>query len=662
MKIIAIAAAVGSLLVPLATTTVGQNGERTSVDRRTSASARPTPKKPAVGGRVKAGQQKNRLSDAEAFEAAASATSLDDRFAALQNFIDDYPGSSRVGEARDMIAIAAAAAGDEKLAAGSLAEAITLYRIALESLADRPLPEKLTADSLVKSPNSLFWRGYRDEALQIARLLEPKVEKNAAHVATLATFYLGIENGADGLRLAQVAVALDPASAQAHQTLALAHRVNFQLEEAAAAFARAVELDPQSGSLKRGLAEMKRALGRAEEAAQLYRELVAASGDADVQSRTGLVLSLFDAGKRSDAETEMKAFLEQNPNNLILLAGAAYWYAAHGEADKAVEFARKAIALEPRYIWSHIALARGLAAQGRPVDAEETLLRARQYGRFPTLDYEIASARFRAGFFREAVEELEKSFSVSPDTGQVSAKLGGRIERAGQDFIELLAAERRASILQPSAADDSETASKMKALLALHARLKDASQRTEAATAADAFAAGDDPMRVHRQLYAASVLLEKKAAPEKALELAKAAIGNTDAALELPNASAAVLASELYESRMLAIRRDEFLRVPDVPRQTLSAILRGRVEEIAGWALLQQNETAESVVRLRRAVSVMPPKSAWWRSSMWRLGVALEANGNEKEALDSYIKSYSIDKPDIVRYTAIESLYKKING
>ncbi|HVF30660.1 MAG TPA: hypothetical protein VNA22_06795, partial [Pyrinomonadaceae bacterium] len=105
-----------------------------------------------------------------------------------------------------------------------------------------------------------------------------------------------------------------------------------------------------------------------------------------------------------------------------------------------------------------------------------------------------------------------------------------------------------------------------------------------------------------------------------------------------------------------------YMAIPEVPKQTLSAILRGRVEEITGWALYQQNNFPEAVVRLRRAISVMPDKSAWWRSSMWRLGAALAADGKDSEALNSYIESYKTDKPDFAKYAVVEALYKKVNG
>jgi tetratricopeptide (TPR) repeat protein len=660
MKIFALAITLAALILPL----TGQTADQVSQDNQensaqtTKPAAKKTPPARTVSKARPKGPRAVVKDDNAAFEAASAIENPAEKLAALKKFVEEYPESSHLDAAREAIVSTALSLGDERLLAGDAAAAVGLYKTAINST-PQPIPDALFNDTLSKIPNSLYWRGYRAEGLEVARALEPRVDKNAGQLATLATFYIGIENGGDASRIAEMAVAVDPNSSNAYQTLGIARRVNFQLEESAAAYAKALELSPDSAAAKRSLADMKRALGHTDEALQLYRDLVTADAS-DVQSRTGLVLTLFDAGKRADAETEMAAALEQNPNNIVLLAGAAYWYAANNDGDKAVELGRKAVAIEPRYIWSHIALARGLMAQNRPVDAEETLLRARQYGRFPTIDYEIAAARYKAGFFREAAEELEKSFSASGDT--VQTRLGGRVQQSSPSFIDLLANERRASILEPAAADDEATAAGLKALLAFQSKLKGSASPAEIAAAADAFAAGDDKMKLHRELYAASMLLDKNVAPEKAFELTEAAIGKTDEALEIPGAASAVMASELYDSRTAAIERDEFIRVPDVPRQTLSAILRGRVEELAGWALMQRDDPAEAVIRLRRAVSVMPPKSAWSRSSLWRLGDALRAEGNEKEALDSYIKSYSTDKPDLVRYTAIETLYKKLNG
>ncbi len=126
--------------------------------------------------------------------------------------------------------------------------------------------------------------------------------------------------------------------------------------------------------------------------------------------------------------------------------------------------------------------------------------------------------------------------------------------------------------------------------------------------------------------------------------------------------ASAVLAEELYESRTIANTRGEIVIVPDVARRTLSNILRGRIEEISGWALFQENKSGEAVIRLKRAVSILPEKSAWWRSSLWRLGTVLQTVEKSKEALDAYLKGYDIDAPDAAKRIVIESLYQAVNG
>ncbi len=599
------------------------------------------------------------LSEKEQFDKASAHELAPDRVAALEKFVASFPQSSNRPAATELIASSRALIAEEKLMSGSSADAIILFKQVVDEL-PQPIPNELFNESISKIPSMLFRYGQRPAAFEIASLIESKVENNSAHLLELANFYLNIENGAEAMRVAVKAAAKDPASAAVYRTLALAQRINFDMDAAANAYAKALELEPGSSSSRRGLAEMKRALGKSDEAATLYRELLA-KNEADVPARTGLVLALFDTGKRVEAEAELAAALEKAPSNFILLAGAAYWYASRGIGEKAVELAERALAIEPRYVWSHIALGRGLMASGKPVAAEQVLVRARSHGNFPTLEYELASARMQAGFYRDAVEDLAKQFTVTD--GGVKTYLGGRVAHVEKTLAELVAYERKASIFTPVAADTVEASETLRALLELDHKLAAASVNESAVAAAvDAFVKGTDKMKVHRQIYAAGRLLQKRTAVGKALELTRAATGNTDAALDVPDPGAAVMASELYESRLAAFRKNEFLLVPEVPRQTLSAILRGQIEELTGWALYQQGNFPDAIIRLRRSISVMPDKSSWWRSSMWRLGAALESEGKDAEALQAYIESYKTDKPDFGKYAVVESLYRKING
>lgn len=629
--------------------------------QNTKPKAAATPKKKPSSSKAKATTTPSKKPDEKtAWDTAIVTDPREARIAALQKFIETFPKSARKNEALTMIAFLYADAGNEKLAASDVEGAATDFKKAVFD-APKPISEQLWSEALSKIATNLYFRGARESAIEIEKILESKADANVKQLLDIANFYMTVEIGSEAKRIAEKAITLDSSSALAYQTLGLANRMNFQLGDSEGAYSKALEIDSTSLDAKRGLAEMKRALGKADEAAKLYREILTTDAN-NVPAQTGLILALFDVDKRAEAETELTKSLEANSGNVILLAGAAYWYASHNEGARAVELSQKAIDNDPRFIWSHIALARGLLSQNRAADAEKTLLAARRYGNFPTLEYELASARIAAGYYREAAEGLSRVFKITD--GKVSTNLGGRVARDAQNFTELIGDERRASIFASSAADNSENAARLAALLDFKQQLDAAEKKDDSlAAAADEFLKGSDRMKVYRQIFAATQLLEKKTALSKVLELTKAATSGVDSGLDLPNATIAVMANELYDSRAIAATRGEYIVVPDVPRQTLSAVLRGRLEEIAGWAQYNLGSADEAIIRLRRAIGVLPADSVWWRSSTWRLGAAYALAGKETDALDMYIKSYkSVGRPDMIRYGVIESLYRKVNG
>ncbi len=609
----------------------------------------------------------NLANEKEEFEKAAAMTDLTERIAALQKFIIDFPKSREKTRALELIVSARAQLGDEKLRIGENDSGIAFFKSAVAE-APTPVSDQLFS-LLLQFPTNLFSLRQSTAAIDIAKLIEEKIGENPKQLLALATYYLGTENAFEAKRIAENVIRIETALPErsekpnlpgAYQALGLANRMNFDFAGSVSAYATALELDAVSVVSRRSLAEMKRAVGKPDEAIALYNEILATNAN-DAAAQTGLILSQFDAGKRREAETEMAKSLEANPNNLFLLAGAAYWYAAHSDGAKAIELAEKALTIEPRYTWAHIALARGYMAQKQPLEAERILLTARQFGDFPTLDYELASARFRAGFFREAGDILRRNFSVKND--YVKAWMGNRVPLEAMSFTELLAVERQASIFQPLPADSAETSERLKSLLEFVQKvdLPDASDG-ELAALGEKFVAGEDNMKLYRQLFVAKKLLQQKKALPKVLELTRAMTGKVDSALAAPDATAAVLADQLYDSRSFAISRGEVVVVPTIEKQTLSRILRGEIEEVAGGTLFEQNRAAEAIVRLKRGLSILPEKSAWWRSSMWRFGAALEADGKRDEALDTYIKAYLSDAPNAGKYLTIEVLYQKING
>ena len=596
--------------------------------------------------------------------AAERIEKLAERIEKLKAFIANHPQSNLKPFATELLVSAHASLGDEKLQAGEIEAGLAEFA---EAIAQSP--EKMSDALFVKVvsqiPINLYMRGQRTASGDAAHLIEAKVKDDPKRLLALAGFYLRVEQADEAARLSELAIKLAPDMAAAHQALGAARHIALHLDDAATEYARALELDPKLAEARRSLADLRRAAGKPEDALALYREDLTAD-PSDKSARAGVVLSLLDLGKREEAEREMDEALKADANNLPLLVGASYWYAAHNEPARAQELATKAIGIEPRYTWAHIALARALLAERHPLDAERVLRFARTYGRFPTLDYELAGALAASGFYDEAAAELARSFTVKE--GQIETRLAGHTLTHAASFIELLAPERRAGIFQPAAADTEANARVLKGLLEFATALGPADGKGARidsalfAAAQEDFLSGEDPMRAFRQIYAANRLLQRGVELQKVQELSEAATGGVEAALDTPAATIAVMADELRDARAQAINSGQVLSIPEIPRNVLANILRGRIEDLIAWSLFNQDKASDALMHLKRAISVLPENSPWWRAAEWHMGATLEAIGNQQDALAAYIKGYDPAQPDPVRRAIIETLYRKVNG
>lgn len=600
--------------------------------------------------------------EAEAVEVMLSYP-VAERIGKLKDFIATHPESKAKARAAEMLIVARAALGDEKLKAGDTAAGIELL---FQALGDAPadMPDRLFAGVISQIPLNLYARGQAPDALRAAQQLEAKVANNPKRLLALSGFYLEIERGDEAARVAEQAIKLAPDSAAAHNALGLALHISLRLAEAAAEYKRALEIDPKTRGVRRALADLDRAAGKIDEALALYREQLAAEPE-DKPARVGMVLALFESGKSDEGKEELKAAYEKDPRNLSLLTGASYWFVAHGESPLGLELAQKAVEIEPRYTWAQIALARALVAERQPLYAERSLRYAQQYGRFPTLDYELANTLASMGLYEEASAALLHSFTLKD--GQIETLLANRYPARAAGFNELLSVERRASIFQATGVETEENARLMKALLAftlaMNPPVADAKiDEASATAAAREFAAGSDNKRAFRQLYAVSRLLKKGIAFQTAFELSEAARDGVDDAAFVPAVTIAVQADELGDMRARALAAGGIPDIPEAPRNVLANILRGRIEESSGWALFNLDKNTEAVERLRRGVGILPVNTPLWQTACWHLGVALQQAGSNEEALGFYIKSYSAGVPDPARRGIIEQLYKKING
>ena len=587
---------------------------------------------------------------------------LAERTVKLKEFLDTHPNSKERARAIEYLVSAHASLGDQKLKNGDTAGGIEHLFQAIDA-ADETTSDKFFTAVLAQIPTNLYLRGERDAAFKAAQLVETKFGSDAKRLLTLAGFYLSIERGDETVRLAENAIKLAPDIAEAHRMLALGMHISLRLEEAATEYKKTLELDPTSKVSRVSLADLYRASGKAEEALALYNEQLAADPK-DRAARAGKVISLLDLSRPDEANKELEVALTEEPRNLPLLSGAAYWFAAHGNYEKAFDLARRAVAVESRYTWAQIALAHSYLGLNQPLDAERAMRYARQFGKFPTLNYELANVLAVMGFYDEAADVLRETFDIKD--GLIQTRLASRIPASDSSFIDLLAPERRAGMFQATAADTAENARLMKALLAFNVALtpREGEKINEpaAVAAAQEFGSGTDNMRAFRQLYAANRLIRNGVGISTALELVSAAKAATNDALKVPVLTMAVQADEFRNLRASAIAAGRVPDIAEAPHRVSTNILKGRIADLEGWALFNQEKYTEAVEPLKQAAEILPSGTPAWRSALWHLGVVHEQTGQKEQALDYYIKSYSGGEADAVRRSVIEALYRKVNG
>jgi len=139
--------------------------------------------------------------ETEALEKALAETDSETRAEALKGFLKDFPNSEKVAAAKALLVTALAAAANVKMQVGDTEGGIAMFREAIEA-APTPIPENLFSETVGKIVPSLYFHGEQQDAIELAGVLEPKIQTNLTQLQSLGTFYASIENGAGAKRIA----------------------------------------------------------------------------------------------------------------------------------------------------------------------------------------------------------------------------------------------------------------------------------------------------------------------------------------------------------------------------------------------------------------------------------------------------------------------------
>lgn len=585
------------------------------------------------------------------------------RIEALQKLLQAQPDSPQAETIRAELTRAFAYLGEAKLTEKNIDGAIQNFKRAVAAFPQK-VDDQFFDEVAIKIPLAVSARGYRTEAILLAREIEAHFVGEAKRLTSLGEFYLSVEAPSEALRALTTATKLAPDNARIHRTLGTAYRVNLNLAEAAAQYQHAIKADPKDGRAYFELGNLQRARGNYELAVNLYNHQLSLEPD-HVPSLKGLALCFIAQGKENQAADllaqAVKAANAEVKQDFYFQTQLAMTYLARGKVGKARLATDAALGIEPRFSWARIAAAEADLAEGKYFEAERNVIAAMKYADFPTLHFLLGKVYLAVEDFEGALAEFNKAFSYKGEKFQT--RLGGAVEMKAATIAELLAPERQASLFQAEPITNDVEFKLAENLVRFEDALHGARQSSSAllssilinqkanknATASlqkatEEFVETEGSRKPFRWLYAAERLTQAGQALETALLLTTQAL---DAAESVTTPDGSL--------------RD----YPNYDREGRLHVFRGRTLTLRGRALIKLGRTKEAITTLEQAVETygfIPER----KSAQWQLALAKETAGQTKEALDLYIAAYEPpDKASLgsdLNRAVIESLYRKVNG
>ena len=635
------------------------------------------------------------LTPRDVLDKVRSSTSQKERIELLEKFLQTSRGSDVEAEAREMLMREYALRGEQNLREGSAQHAMADFKSVFR-LAPPTITDRIFGQYIFPMPMAMNAFGFRAESVQLMKSFESRFSADPNRLVQIGFFYVQIEAPIEAVRVLEQTVQIAPEDHRAHNALGTAYLINLRLDDAAAEFERALQLDPRDEYANLNLAHVSRAHGDHQRAVTYYRKHLEIKSD-DSEAHGGLAVSLLALGRDEEAEREIKRAMELGRGDYRFLTQLAYFYATRKKTAIARPLIERAARIDPRYAWAHITKANIDLLESKYGDALTTMISAQTLAAFPTMQFELAKTLMSVDGYDQAIEVMNKAFQVTPE-GEFEALLGGAEKARSPRLDLLLERERQAALFlneHPTTAMQYRLAEALVRIdhftkVARAARKStDASLvRRRARPGAQGGQAGDDLKSATRPRRAAGpsgttsgpLTAGRDANLPGIEELLKAATTFTTLddgrqpfrmiwlARKLADNGIALEAAEQLARRAISVSEQAtepvgYMRdAPLLDRDGRRAVFLGRAHDVLGWTLLKKGDSRGAVESLQKSVQVYPP-SAERKMAVWHLAVATQEAGDERRALDLYIASYEPDLPSSTeRRSQIEALYKKLNG
>jgi superkiller protein 3 len=275
-----------------------------------------------------------------------------------------------------------------------------------------------------------------------------QAEATPAALAALARAQARVQSGTTALQTADKAVAAGATSADAQEARGEALLALGRHDEAAAAFRKALELDPKMNLARVRLASALLGQGQAAQAVAEARKATEADPkSAQAFAILGAAILAENKANWSDAIAQAQNGRFLNEKDPLVQVAVGKVFEGGDNLDQAALAYKKALETDPGYTPARAAL---LSAQVRKGDTEAALVEAQKLAaempQSGEIQLELGRLLLRKGDFAGATPALEKAVAASPGVAEAHALLGYAYQ-ANRKSAEALAEYRKATEL-----------------------------------------------------------------------------------------------------------------------------------------------------------------------------------------------------------------------
>lgn len=580
----------------------------------------------------------------------------DERVKQLPLFIKKWSNTSLAIPAQESLLRARAALAENFLKQQRVDSALEEFKKAINEF-PQPLSDRIFS-TILAFPLTIFNHGYRREALDLMKEFETGAWEHHNRLGQVATFYLSAEAGQDAQRILIRAIELEPKVAKYYYGLGTAYLIQLKLKEAKTAFQQTINLEQKHPLAFASLAALYRSEKSLEDAVALYKKQLEVTPESEV-AYGGLGVSYLLIKEDNLAAEALTKQFAVSPRDFHLFTQLAYISATRGDHRKARSWAELALSIAPTYAWARIVLASSLIAQEEFSTAEEILSDIVIRGtNFPTLQLEIIRSLLLAENFDGAFEQTEQFLKITPE-GEFEAQIGGQTVKS-RSLKSLTEKERQAAINLPDSLTSDEHYKLIEGFLRFQFYLSKLKNTPQNATEAEALGRRQ---RAEIQVRALEALTQILSIKDERIAFRKlwaaSELFQTDIALE----RAAEISTELVKEAETATRLEGSIReAPELDFTKRQALFRARAYHLLGQVRFKQGQLEEAAKILKFSIENFTDGSEQ-RIAISHLATVTQSSGNDKEALNLYIKSYNKhDENASVQKSLIENLYRKVNG